>query len=240
MERIVRLMQVQEEPLLHVLTARSRGCGRVRAAFWCSARAAGGGHYGPACDAMRPAGLVLVCRDRDVFNEKPSREEMLAAVEADKPKLPSSAVIHTSMGDIHCRLFAHEYVLATRRDHRGLGTMTSGRNTPRAGARGPSRTSRRTRRTDTTTSCCSTASSSRLWCRRATPKVRTTPTPTLTRPGPARLASPACGLGRHAGLGLGLVDIPPRLLFLFALETFGIAWMRRGRDRGRVDLGRGV
>lgn len=47
--------------------------------------------------------------ERDIFNEKPSREDMLAATEtsnAPGQKYHEFCIIHTSMGDIHCRLFA--------------------------------------------------------------------------------------------------------------------------------------
>uniref|UniRef100_A0A671MI30 peptidylprolyl isomerase n=2 Tax=Sinocyclocheilus TaxID=75365 RepID=A0A671MI30_9TELE len=44
--------------------------------------------------------------DRDVFNEKPSKEEVMAATQAEGPKRVSdSAIIHTTMGDIHIKLF---------------------------------------------------------------------------------------------------------------------------------------
>ncbi|CAE6458326.1 unnamed protein product [Rhizoctonia solani] len=46
--------------------------------------------------------------DRDVFNEKPTREEQtIASAQPVKAaqSLGTTAVIHTSMGDIHCRLF---------------------------------------------------------------------------------------------------------------------------------------
>ena len=48
--------------------------------------------------------------DRDVFNEKPTREEQSIATATVAGKggpspLTDSAVIHTSMGDIHIRLF---------------------------------------------------------------------------------------------------------------------------------------
>uniref|UniRef100_A0A2K5IMM4 peptidylprolyl isomerase n=1 Tax=Colobus angolensis palliatus TaxID=336983 RepID=A0A2K5IMM4_COLAP len=47
--------------------------------------------------------------DRDVFNEKPSKEEVMAATQAEGPKRVSdSAIIHTSMGDIHTKLFPVE------------------------------------------------------------------------------------------------------------------------------------
>lgn len=48
--------------------------------------------------------------DRDVFNEKPSREEILAATQGAEgaKKLPEEAVIHTTMGDITIKLFSKE------------------------------------------------------------------------------------------------------------------------------------
>lgn len=48
--------------------------------------------------------------DRDVFNEKPSREEILAATQGGEgaKKLPEEAVIHTTMGDIVIKLFPKE------------------------------------------------------------------------------------------------------------------------------------
>ncbi|XP_067890306.1 peptidylprolyl isomerase domain and WD repeat-containing protein 1 isoform X3 [Heterodontus francisci] len=47
--------------------------------------------------------------DRDVFNEKPSKEEVMAATQADGPKRVSdSAIIHTTMGDVHVKLFPVE------------------------------------------------------------------------------------------------------------------------------------
>uniref|UniRef100_G3PT16 Peptidylprolyl isomerase domain and WD repeat containing 1 n=1 Tax=Gasterosteus aculeatus aculeatus TaxID=481459 RepID=G3PT16_GASAC len=49
--------------------------------------------------------------DRDIFNEKPSKEEVMAATQAEGPKRVSdSAIIHTTMGDIHIKLFPVEYV----------------------------------------------------------------------------------------------------------------------------------
>lgn len=52
--------------------------------------------------------------DRDVFNEKPSKEEVMAATQAEGPKRVSdSAIIHTSMGDIHIKLFPVEYVFGS-------------------------------------------------------------------------------------------------------------------------------
>lgn len=52
--------------------------------------------------------------DRDVFNEKPSKEEVMAATQAEGPKRVSdSAIIHTSMGDIHIKLFPVEYVFSS-------------------------------------------------------------------------------------------------------------------------------
>ncbi|XP_062870675.1 peptidylprolyl isomerase domain and WD repeat-containing protein 1 [Trichomycterus rosablanca] len=47
--------------------------------------------------------------DRDVFNEKPSKEEVMAATQAEGPKrISDSAIIHTTMGDIHLKLFPVE------------------------------------------------------------------------------------------------------------------------------------
>ena len=47
--------------------------------------------------------------ERDVFNERPSREDMLAATEAPlQERLFERCCIHTSMGDIHCRLFINQ------------------------------------------------------------------------------------------------------------------------------------
>eukprot|EP01134_Creolimax_fragrantissima_P000761 CFRG0761T1 len=46
---------------------------------------------------------------RDVFNEKPSREDMIAATEGQaKPRWPTNAIVHTSYGDIYIQLFADE------------------------------------------------------------------------------------------------------------------------------------
>ncbi|CAF1252664.1 unnamed protein product [Rotaria sordida] len=51
--------------------------------------------------------------DRDVYNEKPSREEVLTATEEQAlSSLSQSAIIHTTYGDIHVRLFP-EYVPKT-------------------------------------------------------------------------------------------------------------------------------
>ncbi|KXJ16664.1 peptidylprolyl isomerase domain and WD repeat-containing protein 1 [Exaiptasia diaphana] len=45
--------------------------------------------------------------DRDVFNEKPSREEIMASTQGSSgpAKLPTQATIHTTMGDITAELF---------------------------------------------------------------------------------------------------------------------------------------
>lgn len=48
-------------------------------------------------------------KDRDIYNEKPTREEMMAAIEIEqqqKQKLVfENATIHTTMGDIHLKLY---------------------------------------------------------------------------------------------------------------------------------------
>lgn len=48
--------------------------------------------------------------DRDVFNEKPSREEIYAATESSGglDRVAESAVLHTTMGDIQVQLFVKE------------------------------------------------------------------------------------------------------------------------------------
>lgn len=47
--------------------------------------------------------------ERDIFNEKPPREEILAAsVTPSSQRIYDSAVIHTTMGDIHVKLFGIE------------------------------------------------------------------------------------------------------------------------------------
>jgi peptidylprolyl isomerase domain and WD repeat-containing protein 1 len=47
--------------------------------------------------------------DRDVFNEKPSKEELISATQdTSYTRISDAAVIHTSMGDIHIQLFAKE------------------------------------------------------------------------------------------------------------------------------------
>lgn len=47
--------------------------------------------------------------DRDVFNEKPSKEDIIAATEASGfQRIYENAILHTEMGDIHCKLFVKE------------------------------------------------------------------------------------------------------------------------------------
>ena len=45
--------------------------------------------------------------DRDVFNEKPLKQDIMTAVEEKRgeQRLTDNCIIHTTMGDIHCRLF---------------------------------------------------------------------------------------------------------------------------------------
>jgi peptidylprolyl isomerase domain and WD repeat-containing protein 1 len=61
--------------------------------------------------------------DRDIFNEKPTREEQtIAAVQSSSVKrsnVSSTAVLHTTMGDIHLRLFP-EHVHKTVENFVGL------------------------------------------------------------------------------------------------------------------------
>ncbi|XP_048581177.1 peptidylprolyl isomerase domain and WD repeat-containing protein 1 isoform X3 [Nematostella vectensis] len=48
--------------------------------------------------------------ERDIFNEKPSREEIMAATQGSNTpaKLPEMAIIHTTMGDLTIKLFSKE------------------------------------------------------------------------------------------------------------------------------------
>ena len=56
-----------------------------------------------------PRDLSSVDNDRDVFNEKPSKEDIISATEEQgAPRLYESATIHTTLGDIHIELFPKE------------------------------------------------------------------------------------------------------------------------------------
>lgn len=49
--------------------------------------------------------------ERDVFNEKPTKDEVLAATRDSATaasRLAGSAILHTTLGDIHLRLWARE------------------------------------------------------------------------------------------------------------------------------------
>ncbi|XP_035777829.1 peptidylprolyl isomerase domain and WD repeat-containing protein 1-like [Anopheles albimanus] len=47
--------------------------------------------------------------DRDVFNEKPSKEDIISVTEGQGiQKIYENAVLHTTMGDVHLRLFGKE------------------------------------------------------------------------------------------------------------------------------------
>lgn len=53
--------------------------------------------------------LSSVDNDRDVFNEKPSKEDIISATEErGAPRLYQSATIHTTIGDMHLDLFPRE------------------------------------------------------------------------------------------------------------------------------------
>jgi len=53
--------------------------------------------------------LSSVDNDRDVFNEKPSKEDIISATEEKgAPRLYQNATIHTTVGDIHLDLFPKE------------------------------------------------------------------------------------------------------------------------------------
>ena len=50
--------------------------------------------------------IILIIVWRDVFNEKPSKEDIISATEEKgTPRLYTSATIHTTMGDIHVELY---------------------------------------------------------------------------------------------------------------------------------------
>ncbi|KAL5269796.1 hypothetical protein ACHWQZ_G003310 [Mnemiopsis leidyi] len=46
--------------------------------------------------------------DRDILNERPTREDIIAAQTDEKAKLASSTILHTNLGDVHLRLFSAE------------------------------------------------------------------------------------------------------------------------------------
>ena len=46
--------------------------------------------------------------DRDILNERPTREDIIAAQTDEKAKLASSTILHTNYGDVHLRLFTAE------------------------------------------------------------------------------------------------------------------------------------
>lgn len=47
--------------------------------------------------------------DRDVFNEKPSKEDIISSTEAtNMQKIYDTAIIHTALGDIHLNLFGKD------------------------------------------------------------------------------------------------------------------------------------
>lgn len=46
--------------------------------------------------------------DRDVFNEKPSKEEQMAATQGGSSRVSTQATLHTSMGDVQIQLFPTE------------------------------------------------------------------------------------------------------------------------------------
>jgi peptidylprolyl isomerase domain and WD repeat-containing protein 1 len=51
-----------------------------------------------------------IIKDRDIYNEKPTREEVMAAIEIEQQQkiLSDNATIHTTMGDIHLKLFPQQ------------------------------------------------------------------------------------------------------------------------------------
>lgn len=56
-----------------------------------------------------PADTKSIDAERDIFNEKPSKEDIIAATESfSQQQLYQNCIIHTTMGDIHCKLFPKE------------------------------------------------------------------------------------------------------------------------------------
>jgi len=56
-----------------------------------------------------PEDTKSVDNERDVFNEKPSKEDIIAATESQGTERHyNNCIIHTSLGDIHCILFPRE------------------------------------------------------------------------------------------------------------------------------------
>lgn len=67
----------------------------------------------PSC-LLTPRVCVCVCRgdgERDVFNEKPSKEEQLSVTESSgRSAVTDLTILHTTMGDIHIKLFPERWV----------------------------------------------------------------------------------------------------------------------------------
>lgn len=56
-----------------------------------------------------PDDTKSVDAERDIFNEKPSKEDIISATESSvQQRLFDTCIIHTTMGDIHCKLFSKE------------------------------------------------------------------------------------------------------------------------------------
>ncbi|KAL3309576.1 Peptidylprolyl isomerase domain and WD repeat containing protein 1 [Cichlidogyrus casuarinus] len=69
--------------------------------------------FDSSAETGKPGGGTT--NDRDVFNEKPTKEEVLAATRdtaTAASRLAGSAILHTTLGDIHIRLFPRECPLA--------------------------------------------------------------------------------------------------------------------------------
>ena len=78
----------------------------------------GGGGEPGALTILNICSLLLcvlrVCRgdgERDVFNEKPSKEEQLSVAESSgRSAVTDLTILHTTMGDIHIKLFPERWV----------------------------------------------------------------------------------------------------------------------------------
>ncbi|XP_015916004.1 peptidylprolyl isomerase domain and WD repeat-containing protein 1 [Parasteatoda tepidariorum] len=59
--------------------------------------------------SREPDDTKSVDAERDIFNEKPSKEDIIAATESSSQQvLYHNCIIHTTLGDMHCKLFPKE------------------------------------------------------------------------------------------------------------------------------------
>lgn len=51
-----------------------------------------------------------ISRTRDIIHEKPTKDEIQSSAVAPQKRLARGAVIHTTSGDIHIKLFSEQFV----------------------------------------------------------------------------------------------------------------------------------